>query len=357
MLRRLILVIAVVAAGAAVVTLEVSRPGPRLTPPPTLGNPPPQCDKFAAEHGSDAARGTWRRPFRTAQRLARSLRRGQTGCLRRGTYATADDEGYVLRIGSSGITIMSYPGERALVKGLVQVTGADDVRLSRLQFEGTGGGTVSMKAWGDNFVLEDSEITNQRRGDSCLQLGSGDGASRRPVIRRNKFHDCGSSDNENHDHGIYALRVSDGLITDNLFWNIQAYATQLYPDTHRTVFSHNVVDGASPSIRGGVVIGGDDNDVSTDNVIEHNVLAYAATHNLTVAWDGDVGSGNIARRNCLWQAQAGDIDVEDGGVQSVGNVVADPLFVNREQRDLRLGAASGCRSVVGYDTAAKLARP
>ena len=355
MLRRLFLAVVVVAAAVAVVTLEVSRPGPLLTPPANLANPPAQCARFAAEHGADTARGTWRRPFRTAQRLARSLRRGQTGCLRGGTYDATDGEGLVLRIESSGITIMSYPGERAHLKGLVEVAGADDVRLSHLLLEGPGDLT-SIKTWGDDFVLEDSEITNHRRGDSCLQLGSGDGAANRPVIRRNKFHDCGSLDNGNQDHGIYASRVNDGRIVDNLFWSIAAYATQLFPNTHRTVFSHNVVDGAPPSVRGGVVIGSADGPPSSDNVVEFNVVSYAATFNITVAWDGDVGSGNVARRNCLWQGQQGDINVDAGGVQSEGNVVADPHFVDREEHDLRLGAASRCRSVVGYDTAAKLAR-
>ncbi len=352
MLRRLFLAIAVAAAVAAVVTLEVSRPGPLVTPPPTLGKPPPQCTRFAAEHGSDKARGTWRHPFRTAQRLARSLRRGETGCLRRGTYTATDDEGFVLTIRASGITIMSYPGERALLKGLVEVPGTDRVRLSRLSFEGTGD-TVTIKAWGDDFVLEDSDITNAWRGTSCLLLGSGAGASNRPVIRRNRFHECGSTDDQNLDHGIYASRVNDGLITDNLFWNIAAYATQIYPDTHRTVFSHNVVDGAPPSTRGGVVLGGGDDDTSSGNVIEFNVVTYAATYNLTANWEGDVGSGNIARFNCLWQGGSGDINI-GGEVQTVGNVIADPLFVNREQRDLRLGHGSQCRDVVRYDTAAKL---
>jgi hypothetical protein len=108
-------------------------------------------------------------------------------------------------------------------------------------------------------------------------------------------------------------------------------------------------------VRGGVVFGGDSRFASNDNVVEHNVIAYAKTYNITTAWEGATGSGNIARSNCLYGGKLGDVGPMDGA-RSVQNLVADPLFVDRDRRDYRLDAASKCREVVGFDTARRLAR-
>src|SRR5437870_647133 len=44
------------------------------------------CDRYASPHGSDSASGIRGHPFRTARRLADSLRAGQKGCLAYGVY-------------------------------------------------------------------------------------------------------------------------------------------------------------------------------------------------------------------------------------------------------------------------------
>ena len=99
------------------------------------------------------------------------------------------------------------------------------------------------------------------------------------------------------------------------------------------------------SVRGGIIVGGDSDDASNDNLVEHNVVAYAATDNIDATWEGPVGTGNVARSNCLWGGAEGEID-PDGGLLSEGNVVGDPRFVDRAGHDLRLGAGSVCRGVV-----------
>jgi hypothetical protein len=254
------------------------------------------------------------------------------------------------------ITIRSYPGERAKLVGIIYLAqGSNYVTLSALGIEGTGEeNTIQIHS--DHDIVEDSSITNAWRGNSCMILGdtSGDGAATLPIIRRNRFHECGSRENGNQDHAIYAANVNGGQIVDNVFWNTAAYAIQIYPNAHRVRFAHNVVDGDAPSVRGGVFFGGDSDYASSDNVVEYNVIAYAQTFNIDFSWDGATGSNNIARRNCLWAGREGNINTERGGFSRIDNKVANPLFVNKTKHDYRLKPRSRCRRVVGFDTAALL---
>ena len=81
------------------------------------------------------------------------------------------------------------------------------------------------------------------------------------------------------------------------------------------------------------------------------MIAYATGYNITSYWESTVGTGNVARSNCVYGGGAGNVS---GGFTSQNNLVADPQFVNRGARDYRLKAGSPCLASVGYDTAAKL---
>ncbi len=317
----------------------------------------PACHRFAAVTGSNANAGTASAPFRTPGKLAAALSPGQTGCLRGGTYGDTSG-GYVLDLDEGGapgapITIRSHPGERAKLVGIVHVPRtAPFVRLSRLDIEGTGGANT-IKVYAAEFVLEDSDVTNRLRGNSCMILGStsGYGQATRPIIRRNRFHDCGSAAHDNKDHAIYLSSVSEGQIVDNVFWNTQAYAIQLYPNAQRTRVAHNVIDGAS-SERGGVVVGGDSDHTSAHNVVEQNVIAFAETYNVASSWEDAVGAGNVVRQNCLWGGREGNLASARGFVAQA-NVVANPRYLDRVRKDFQLRPGSACLRVVGYDTVAK----
>jgi Protein of unknown function (DUF1565) len=326
------------------------------------GPPPPGCSKFAAPNGSDSNRGTQRRPFATPQRLAEALRPGQTGCLVAGTYDDTED-GYVLRVNHGGkphapITLRGYPPRAAKLVGIVNVPSASDhVRLSNLTIEGTGDENT-VKVYAVDVTIRGNDITNASRGRSCLILGNNSESQPavRTVVRLNRFYDCGASENGNEDHAIYAANVRGARIADNLFWGSAAYAIQFYPNARNMTFAHNVVDGDEPSIRGGVVFGGDADSASRNNKVERNVIAFAATYAITSNWDATVGSGNLARFNCVWRNRLGAIHTEGGGFTARGNVVGDPRFIDRAHRDYRLGRGTRCRKVVGYDTGARLAR-
>jgi hypothetical protein len=305
-----------------------------------------RCDKIATNRGSDSNRGTLRSPLRTPERLIRSLAPGQTGCLRRGVYST--DELDVRRGGRNGapIRLRSFPGERARLVGIVHVReGANNVVFSRLTFEGTGGANT-IKIYSHDVVVEYSDITNTWRGQSCMILGSDEaGAAVRTIVRRNRFHECGDPDNDNKDHSIYAANLQGGRIIGNRFWNHTARAIQLYPNADRNLVARNVIDGGPPSVRGGIVIGSEDEYSSSGNVIERNIIAYATEWNVYTNWNGATGTDNVVRYNCIWAGGEGNIETDDGGLRAHGNVIANPLFVNRAARDYRLRRASPCRSL------------
>lgn len=308
------------------------------------------CAKFAAPGGSDAASGSEAAPFATPQKLADSLGAAETGCLRAGAYAASG--AYALSPGHGDFTLRSYPGEEATLAGIVQIpAGADGVTLADLRIEGDGSQNT-VKVYAADAVLEDSEVTNAHRGRSCLILGSSSaGTAVRPLVRDNVFHACGDPANGNKDHGIYAAQVEGGEISGNLIYDSAAYALQLYPNAQGVLVDHNVVDGGPPSIRGGIVIGGDTLTASSNNVLEGNVIAFAQTYNLSSAWEGPVGAGNLVRENCLWGGREGNARFAGGVVES-GDVFADPGFVAPAEADYRLAPGSPCLGAVGYDAAA-----
>jgi hypothetical protein len=318
------------------------------------------CTRYAAPWGRDRNRGTKARPFRTVQRLANSLRAGQTGCLRGGVYNHVDD-GYVLRVDHGGarrapITIRGYRGERAWLVGIVNVpAGSNYVRLSALRIKGTGGANT-VKIYAAHVVVQNSYIGNAGRGDSCMILGSTSGYGRATAVTvaRNRFRGCGAV-GSTLDHAVYISNSLNARIIGNVFWTTAGYAIHLYPRARGTRVAHNVIDGGAPSTRGGVLFGGNSDFASSGNVVAYNVVAFARSSNITSNWDaGLVGRRNVARRNCVWGARDANIDGSDGGFAREGNRVAQPRFVDRRARDYRLRKTSRCLAVVGYDAAARL---
>jgi Right handed beta helix region len=299
--------------------------------------PKAPCDKAASPRGSNSSSGTVARPYLTLEKLAGSLRSGQTGCLRAGVYQR-DVE--IKRGGTVGspITLTSFPGERATVLGRLYVNDrANNVVVQQLDLDGYNRARLpSPTVNGDNVVFRDNDITN-RHTSICFVLGSREyGRARGTVIERNRIHNCGQLPPTNHHHGIY-VEASDGArITDNWIYDNADRGVQLFPDAQGTYVARNVIDGNGQ----GVVF----SRVSSNNTVENNIFS-----NPMVRYNVEdfelTGRNNLARRNCVWSTRhLGN----PGGIQPgirlpvVENIVTDPGYVNRAAKDFRLRPGSLC---------------
>jgi parallel beta-helix repeat protein len=296
------------------------------------------CDKFASPRGSNANRGTAGHPYATVGKLANSLRPGQTGCLRAGTYRGRIK---VRKGGRAGTptTIRSAPGARATVRGRLWVANsANHVVFRQLFLNGRNGAKLpSPTVNGNDVVFRDNDITTSNT-TICFVLGSDEyGRARHTVIERNRIHQCGALPPTNHHHGIY-VEASDGVrITDNWIYDNADRGVQLFPDAQRTYVARNVIDGNGE----GIVFARS----SAGNVVEQNVISNSVVrYNIE---DYELrGDGNVARRNCLWSpAFGGNAGISPGiEVRISDNLVTEPAFASRGDKDFRLRQDSPCFS-------------
>lgn len=317
------------------------------------------CDRYAGAFGSDAAAGTATQPYRTAQRLSDSLEPGQTGCLLEGTYTDQVTGPYVLNFRKGGrlgapVSIRSVPGQRALLRGIIQVPrDSNYVTISDVDIDArrvTPDESVGIQILSEDFTLQDSTITNRSQA-ICMVVGMpGWGKAVRTVIQRNTFRDCGGTDNL-LEHSAYIEWTDGVLITENVFLRSGAYAVHLYPDAHNVTVSHNVMVGNG----GGVIFAGEGDTATTDTVVEQNIITDSKRRpGIEAWWGGPKGSANVARDNCLIRNARAQVDLAGGGYAATDNIIADPGFRDPARGDYRLAPNSPCLGVVGYDTAAKL---
>ena len=296
------------------------------------------CHKVASPLGSNSHSGTLAKPFLTVDKLASSLSRGQTGCLRAGVYQR-DIE--ITKGGTTGapITITSYSGERATILGRIYITDhANNVVMEQLDLDGYNRAKLpSPTVNGDNVAFRDNDVTN-RHSSICFLLGSSEwGRARGTVIERNRIHNCGQLPPTNHHHGIYVEASDNVRITNNWIYDNADRGVQLFPDAQRTYVARNVIDGNGQGL---VFSRKSANNVVENNVISNPVVRYTLEdYELT-------GSGNVARRNCLWSTRHG-IGNPGGlppqlAVPAIENIFIDPGFVNRAAKDFRLVPGSPC---------------
>jgi parallel beta-helix repeat protein len=318
----------------------------------------------AAPGGNDAGPGSDTLPYATAQRLALSLGPGEVGCLRQGTY----QENVTIARGGSGddarAVFRSWPGERAKISGRLWVTdSANFVTVEQLDLDGHDAPQCSASDWcrlpsptvnGDNLIFQDNDVTNRHQG-ICFNLGNASyGRAENVTIQRNRIHDCGLLPANNHEHGIYLSYSDNTRILNNDIYDNADRGIQLYPDAQRTLVRGNVIDGNGE----GVIFSGVGSTASNNNTVENNIVTNSTIrHNIESYYPDIVGTGNVARNNCVFGAAQGDIG-SAYGFTATSNLTADPGYVNRAGKDFRLKAGSPCASLLaGSSLAPAGARP
>lgn len=307
------------------------------------------CDRVAAPNGSDSNPGTVEQPFQTAQRMLNSLAQGQTGCLRSGTYSHNQE----IKLSVPVVTLTSFPGERATLKGRLWVTDAApgsvvaDLNLDGRNDRGLPSPTIN----GDHVTLRGNDVTNYHTG-ICVSIGSAQtwGRAQSTLIEDNRIHDCGGMPATNYDHGIYVNSADDTVIRSNWIYDNADRGIQIYPDAQRTLVTGNVIDGNGQ----GVIFGGSEQTASSNSIVEHNVITNSRIRdNVESSWGGPVGSGNIARDNCVGGGayDEGDGGILQGNAATLGFVARDnlievPPFANEAADDFTIPASSPCAALI-----------
>ncbi|MQA75723.1 MAG: hypothetical protein GEU88_15510 [Solirubrobacterales bacterium] len=293
---------------------------------------PSLCDEVAGRKANPSA-------------FAASLRRGEVGCLREGTYRSREPN---IRLATPNVTLTSYPGEHATLLGRLRIEAtADGAAVKGLTLDGrTTENRASPLIYADRFVLRDNVITNAHTA-ICVLVSQYPGAEMPEGVRieGNRIHDCGVLPATNHEHGIYVSEARGTIIRDNWIYDNADRGVQLYPDADGSLVTGNVIDGNGQ----GVIFGGDDDDSSDDNLVERNIITNSTIRdNIASHWQGPTGSGNVARENCVWGGsgdEGGGVDRSDGFV-AVRNRVARPRFVNPDRGRFELRRRSPCRDLL-----------
>jgi Right handed beta helix region len=304
------------------------------------------CDRFAGPRGHDHGRGSAGRPFRTAQRLANSLRPGQRGCLLSGVYN--ED----LRFNHGGfagapITLSSAPGHHASIVGRVYIPKTSSyVRVVDLRLDGRNSRNLpspSVDSANDQFLYDD--VTDDHTG-ICFMLGSsgGYGAAVHALLAHNRIHDCGLLPPTNHQHGIYAGNTYGARIVDNIIYNNADRGIQLYWNAQRTTIAGNIIDHNGM----GVDISGASGFASSHNLIVNNVITNSTVRADVGSWwpqGNALGVGNLVAGNCVFGGRW-TIDGRSGGFTAIGNLRLNPRYADASAGDYRLPSESRCARIL-----------
>src|SRR5216684_3961430 len=295
------------------------------------------CTYYISLAGSDTNLGTIRAPWNHLQKAFEMLIAGQVACLRTGTYEPAgayNTPSYrhtILRSGEPGnpIVIRNYPGEIAIVLGLVVVRG------NYLKFLGTppSGGLVFQGPLGPDASGVKGKGADQVWLDRCHNV-----VLDHVEIRNNDFH-----------AGLYASEVSDVQILgcyvhDNGRFGVDTDAMGQHPVSvdqgiywaassgnnriANCLLEHNrsadlQLFAGSGKITGLTIVG--------------NTIVKAMNSGVVIGKgaDGNVFANNIVSMNSQ-QTNNGQIRLAD----DASNNIVDPLFVNFSSGDYHLRPGS-----------------
>ena len=300
---------------------------PRSRPAPRAGV---GCTRIASPTGSDRARGTATRPYRTVRRLLGALHAGQVGCLEAGTY-TQNVE--IVGGGRRGhpLTLRSLPGQTATIQGRLWIArSAAFVTIEDLKLDGKsrdpachGVPCPSPTVDAEHATFAFDDVTNEHTA-ICFDLGNRSyGIAVDTLITRSRIHDCGLLPATNHNHGIYVEAARNTTIVHNLIADNADRAIQFYPQSIGSRIENNLIIGNGE----GVDFSGLGNLTSSDNIVRGNVIVDSqrgANVYSYYAPGTPAGKGNHVDGNCIGGNPVGNPD----GVLGVGPPVGFTLRNN-----------------------------
>src|SRR6266446_5930779 len=332
--------------------------------------PSEACTYYISPAGSDTNSGTIQAPWKHLQKAFDTLTAGQVVCLRTGTYEPAgayNTPSYRHTISRSGqqgnpIVIRNYPGETAIVLGLVVVRG------NYLKLRGTpssGGfifqgplgpdasgirGKGASQVWLDrchNVVLDHVEIRNNDFHAGLYVSEVSD-----VQILGCYIHDNGRFDVDTDAMGQHPLNVDQGIywaassgtnrIANCLLEHNRSYNLQLFAGSGRITGLTIVKNTIVKAMNSGVIIGkGADGNVFANNIVSMN---SQQTNNGQIRLADDA-SNNIVDTNIAWHSTKTLQGLDTSTLAGSGNVVrnvklVDPLFVNFSSGDYHLRPGS-----------------
>jgi hypothetical protein len=259
-------------------------------------------------------------------------------CLHAGTYGLGNTSAATLSASGSAsnpITVESCPGETAVIRQMIKVTGAY-VRIRNLvidrnsyptdtrygQSGSNPGGNVGIWLAGQHITLEKSEIRNTTMTGV---FGSGGGYDQ---VLSNYIHDNGTTPD---DHGIYWC-PPNSLIANNLVVSNYDMGIQLgYTSSHDNIITNNTsarngfADPTHPG-SGMVTFSGTANNLFVNNITYANAQYAFKTYDTGNSLSHDESFGN----------SAGDTY---GSFASVtAQMHADPLFASSTNYHLQSGS-------------------
>jgi arylsulfatase A-like enzyme len=310
------------------------------------------CSLVASTVGSNANPGTLTQPVRTVQRLVDMLGPGQTGCLRGTAAHLPFTENVVIanKNASGGseanrITLMSYPGEVAKLKGAVTIAeSANFITVSKLVLETRAATGMSPKIDGDEIVFADNNVSGSGT-TTCFRVGAtATSPAYRTTLTRNRIHDCAD--------GVSGSATTDLLVEHNLIYDNTGWGARLQPNVKATGITYNVFDGNG----GGLLLGGDASKASTGAIVDHDVFSNSSpsSWNVSASWDPTnvpPSYSSFVTRVCSYdpnRPNTSGIENAAGGFMPVTPVVnQDPQYSDSASKNFHIGSSSPCHDVAG----------